>query len=135
MGIRVGNDLVSVADVRAAIARHGARYLRRVYTETEVADSSRHGEVAAERLAARFAAKEATIKVLRPSGGDAVPWRSIEVRRQPGGWVELELAGSAAHLATRAGVASLAVSLSHEADWATAVVIAEIRDRDRFRGI
>jgi holo-[acyl-carrier protein] synthase len=128
MGIRVGNDLVSVGEVRAAIAEHGQRYLRRVYTEAELADSSRHGEIVAERLAARFAAKEATMKVLRPLRDDAVPWRSIEIRRQPGGWVELELAGDAARLAAEAGVTTLSASLSHETDYATAVVVAEIRE-------
>ncbi|HWT95715.1 MAG TPA: holo-ACP synthase [Solirubrobacteraceae bacterium] len=127
MPVRVGIDLVRVEDVEDSINRHAERYLERVYTGRELADCrSEHG-VQAERLAARFAAKEAAIKVLRPDG-EAVPWLDIEVRREPGGWVELELARRAAGLAERAGVASLAVSLTHESGYASAVVIAELRD-------
>jgi holo-[acyl-carrier protein] synthase len=76
-------------------------------------------------LAARFAAKEATIKVLRP-GNDAIPWTDIEVTRQASGWVELRLTGAAATLATDAGITDLALSLTHEHGTACAVVIAEI---------
>ncbi len=61
MPLRVGIDTVEVAAVEAAIAAHGDRYLERVYTPREVADCN--GD--AERLAARFAAKEATFKALR----------------------------------------------------------------------
>jgi holo-[acyl-carrier protein] synthase len=76
-----------------------------------------------ERLAARFAAKEATLKVLRPHE-QGIPWNSIEVRRDPGGWVELALSGPAASLATDAGVTDLSLSISHEGQFATAVVVA-----------
>lgn len=118
--LRVGTDLLSVADVEAAIGAHADRYLRRVYTEGELEDC----QGSAQRLAARFAAKEAAIKVLRPVAR-AVPWREIEVRRDPGGWVQLHLLGSAAALAREEGLDGWAVSLAHEREWVTAVVIAE----------
>jgi holo-[acyl-carrier protein] synthase len=76
-----------------------------------------------ERLAARFAAKEAALKVLRP-GEVGVSLREIEVVRSPGGWVELELSGPAATLARESGLSELAVSITHEAGFASAVVIA-----------
>jgi holo-[acyl-carrier protein] synthase len=80
--------------------------------------------VAAASLAARFAAKEATIKVLRPE--DSTPaWKSIEVRRHPSGWCELHLTGEAARLAAAADVTDLAVSLTHDGDLAAAVVLAQ----------
>jgi holo-[acyl-carrier protein] synthase len=80
----------------------------------------------ASSLAARFAAKEATIKVLRPNGlpDEAVDWRSIEVRREETGWCSLRLTGEARVLAERAGVTDISVSLSHEGEMATAVVVA-----------
>ena len=120
---RVGIDLTSVSDVREAVAVHGDRYLKRVYTPRELLDCG--GDPA--RLAGRFAAKEAAIKVLRPLQDTALPWSDIEVLRQPGGHVELRLAGSAARRAEHEGLAAFAVSLSHEGDTACAVVLAEGR--------
>ena len=105
---------------------HGERYLERIYSEREVADCRTAGAVDPERLAGRFAAKEAAIKVLRP-GDDPVPWRDIEVRRDVTGWVELRLTGRAAALASDAGIEDLALSLTHERGLASAIVIAEIR--------
>jgi len=124
MSLRVGTDLVSVAEVRESVETHADRYLRHVYTEREISDCSTADGVRSERLAARFAAKEATIKVLRPRE-QAGLWRSIEVRRDAAGWVELALSGPAAALASDAGVTELALSISHEAGFATAVVVAD----------
>lgn len=121
MPLRVGIDLASVTKVRDSLASHGDRYLQRIYTPREIADS----RADPERLAARFAAKEATIKVLAP-GDEPVPWQTIGVVRGPAGAVELELTGHAAALAARAGITSLALSFSHEDDYACAVVVAEL---------
>jgi holo-[acyl-carrier protein] synthase len=121
--LRVGIDLVSVDSVRDSVNVHAEHYLRRVYTEREVRDCSKPGGVDPERLAARFAAKEATLKVLRP-GEVGVPWFEIEVRRNPEGWVELELSGAAAALAAAAGITELALSITHEGGFASAVVVA-----------
>jgi len=124
MGLRVGADIARVDDVAASVARFGDRYLGRVYTAHEIASCAGVPSVVAASLAARFAAKEATIKVLRPT--DAAPaWRSIEVRRHPSGWCELHLSGEAARLAAEAGITELAVSLSHEGGLAAAVVLAQ----------
>jgi holo-[acyl-carrier protein] synthase len=125
MAVRVGIDLARPDDVEQALAAHGERYLERVFTAREVGDCTTEHGVDAQRLAARFAAKEAAMKVLRPDG-DAVPWPDVEVVRAAGGWVELELHGAAAALAARAGIADLAVSLTHEDGLASAVVVAEL---------
>jgi holo-[acyl-carrier protein] synthase len=123
MSIRVGIDLVSVDSVRDSLNTHAEHYLRRVYTEREVEDCSTSAGVDPERLAARFAAKEATLKALRPDE-EGIPWNTIEVQRHPAGWVELQLSGPAAALAAGAGVTELALSIAHEKGFATAVVIA-----------
>jgi holo-[acyl-carrier protein] synthase len=120
MAQRVGIDLTSVEAVRDAISAHGERYLDRVYTPAEQADCA--GDPA--RLAGRFAAKEAALKVLRPATTDALPWNDIEVVRETGGHVELRLAGRAAAHASAQGLQDFAVSLSHEGDAACAVVVA-----------
>lgn len=125
MPVRVGIDTVTVEAVEESIRMHAERYLERVYTARELTECGTVGGVDAERLAARFAAKEATLKVLRPRD-DAVAWTSIEVRRDPAGWVELALSDRAAELAEEAGVAGLAVSLTHEGAYASAVVVAEL---------
>lgn len=122
--LRVGTDLVSVETVRDSIEAHAEHYLARVYTPREVEDCSSSGELDPERLAARFAAKEAALKVLRPRE-EGIPWNTIEVRRDPSGWVELALSGPAAALAADAGVSEMSLSIAHEGDFATAVVVAE----------
>jgi holo-[acyl-carrier protein] synthase len=121
--VRIGTDLVAVPDVQAAIESFASRYLDRVYTPAEQADCrTPDGAPDAARLAARFAAKEAALKALR-AGDAAVPWTAVEVRRLPDGAPELHVTGAAAALAERAGASELAVSLSHEAGLATAVVV------------
>ena len=126
MGIRVGTDLVAVHEVAESVAGFGSRYLERIYTEHEQNSCSGSAQVRAASLAARFAAKEATIKVLRPVGHQP-EWKSIEVLRHPAGWCTMALSGCAAALAEDAGISQLAVSLTHEGDMAAAVVVAFCR--------
>jgi holo-[acyl-carrier protein] synthase len=124
--LRVGVDLVRIADVSTSMARFGDRYAERVFTDTEraycVADEAR----TAERFAARFAAKEAALKVLRPSAQDGISWRSIEVRQLAEGACEIALHEAALALARRAGVSELTVSMSHEGEYAVATVVANV---------
>jgi holo-[acyl-carrier protein] synthase len=122
--IRVGADVATVRHVADSVAHFGDRYLQH-----EIASCAGSPVVAAAGLAARFAAKEATIKVLRPVGHQP-GWRSIEVRRDAGGWCSMCLSGHAATLAAadRAGITVLEVSLAHEDGIAAAVVVALCRD-------
>jgi holo-[acyl-carrier protein] synthase len=121
--IRVGADVVAIHQVAESVENFGARYLERIYTEHELSSCVGPPATRAASLAARFAAKEATLKVLRPRGHQP-DWRSVEVRRDPGGWCTIDLTGHAAVLAGRAGIAELAVSLTHDGDVAAAVVVA-----------
>jgi holo-[acyl-carrier protein] synthase len=131
--LRVGIDLASVDSVAESVQEHGQHYLERVYTDAELRDCESEAGVLAERLAARFAAKEAAIKVLRPGAQDVLPWRSIEVLSTLSGAVALQLSGPAAALAAEAGIEDLQVSITHEGLHACAVVIAEIRGDCRQR--
>jgi holo-[acyl-carrier protein] synthase len=122
---RVGIDLCHTADVEASIAQFGDRYLTRVFTERELAYANESIPQRAERLAARFAAKEATLKVLRPI--DVRPnWRSIEVMRSTHGWCDVSLTETAAAIAKAQGIEHLSLSMSHDAGIATAIVIADV---------
>ena len=133
--LRVGVDLVRVADVTASIARFGARYTERLFTAGERAYCDADVPQAVERYAARFAAKEATVKVFRVMAHDAIDPRSIEVRQLPEGACEIVLHDGAIALARRSGITEL--SMSHEQDYATATVVAcfaPVGDATRSRG-
>ena len=129
--LRVGTDLVPIGQVAESVARFGDRYVGRVYTAHEVSCCQGTPLVMAAGLAARFAAKEATIKVLRPVENQP-DWRSIEIRRDPAGWCSVHLTGGAAAMADEQGITNMAVSLTHEAGMAAAVVVAAC-DRDKER--
>ncbi len=122
----VGVDLVAVAEVQASLEAHGDRYARRLFTADERRYCARQAHAAAASFAARFAAKEATLKLLRPAAHDqGVPWSDIEVVRDDSGACDLALSGAALALARRRRLSGFSVSLSHEAGLAIAVVIAE----------
>lgn len=123
--VRVGVDVTAIAEVAEAVATFGDRYLHRLFTRHEI--ESCQGAPAS--LAARFAAKEAVVKVLEPSGARP-PWRDIEVVRRPDGACRLHLHGRAASLASERGVGPMSVSLSHEAGMAVAVVAASCTEPD-----
>ena len=120
--VAVGVDIAEVSEVQRSIDLFGAQYLDRIFTPGEQAQSAESSDPT-PHLAARFAAKEATIKVL--SVDDAIPpWTSMELRREPSGGPTLHLTGTAAQFALEKGIDSLLVSLSHESDMAIAVVVA-----------
>jgi holo-[acyl-carrier protein] synthase len=122
--LQVGIDLVEVAAVDAALRSPTAnRYLARVYTRSEIQDCTTNGQVDPRRLAARFAAKEAAMKALRV-GDHAIPWHAIEVVREVDGAPSLRLRGGASELARTAGLTAFSVSLSHELEYASAIVVA-----------
>jgi holo-[acyl-carrier protein] synthase len=128
LALKVGIDLVSVAGVEDSVRIHAERYLRRVYTSRELCDCvTSSGAPDARRLAARFAAKEATLKILR-AGDEAVPWHEIGVRSDRFGRPSVELAGGAAALARRRGIDAIEVSLTHEGPYAAAVVLAQMQE-------
>ena len=129
MGTRVGFDLVDVADVDAACDRWGERYLARVYTRGEIdACSALPPSGRLRRLAACFAAKEATLKVLEP-GDDEIPWQHIELCHRPNGDLTLRLTDTAQAFAERRGITELSVSVTWTDGVAAAVVLAGTGER------
>ena len=120
MPVYVGIDLVAVEQIRESIARYGDQFLDRVYTAAELEASNG----SASRLAARFAAKEATMKALGRND-EGVGWRSIEVVGSGHGRLSVRLRDGAAALAADRGVTKLSVSLTRRRGNAAAVVLAE----------
>jgi holo-[acyl-carrier protein] synthase len=122
-GLRVGLDLVQISRIRESLDRFGERFMRRLFSDAEIAYACESDGVCAERLAARFAAKEATIKALSMSEA-GIGWRDIEVCKLPEGACHLALHGKAKSWASGLGVSDVALSLSHDGDYAGAVVTA-----------
>jgi holo-[acyl-carrier protein] synthase len=119
MILRTGVDLIEIGRIEEVIARHGKRYLERIYTPAELQQLG-HG---AESLAGRFAAKEAVAKALG-SGIGAVGWKDIEVLGDEENAPGLKLYGTAAQRAKELGLATWSVSISHSMSHAVAFVVA-----------
>ena len=112
----LGIDIIKVDRIRATIDRFGARFSRRVLTPAE----ERYVRGRPETMAGRWAAKEAVSKVLG-LGVRGIGWRDIEVERLPTGQPSIRLHGRAARRAEQLGMARVAVSISHESDYAVAI--------------
>ncbi|HEV2356389.1 MAG TPA: holo-ACP synthase [bacterium] len=119
----IGIDIIEVDRIRRATVRWGDVFLSRVFTPRErgYAGASRS---AAERLAGRFAAKEAVMKALG-LGLRRMAWREIEIEGDPLGRPVVRLSGGAAEAAARLGVQAWFVSISHTRDLAVAHAVAE----------
>lgn len=122
--IRLGFDLARVGGIADSLRSFGRRFTDRIFTPAEVEYArSGAGPVCAERLAARFAAKEAVVKALDLAEA-GVSLRDIEVVKRGDGACSIALHGEARRVAQRMGVQHILVSLSHDGDCAGAVVHA-----------
>jgi holo-[acyl-carrier protein] synthase len=122
--VGLGLDIAEVDRIEAAIRRHGAPFLERLFTPAEVEYCERHKNKF-ERYAARFAAKEAAMKALGTGWSNGVRWRDIEVVRAPSGKPTLKLSGRAAEIASGMSIVNAALSITHSGNFALAEVILE----------
>lgn len=128
MIIGLGSDIIDIRRIEAVIARHGDRFLDRVFTPQERARAERRGERARiATYARRFAAKEAASKALGTGFSQGVFWRDLGVVNLSSGQPTLRLTGgAAARLAaiTPAGhAAQIALTMTDEPPYAQAVVM------------
>ncbi len=123
--MRMGMDVVDIRRISESIDKFGARFVQRLFSQGEISYAHSGEGQTAQRLAARFAAKEAAIKAFSLSEA-GVNWRDIEVQKLPDGACRLALHGKAARQAKQLGVSEIALSLSHDGDYAAAVVTALI---------
>jgi len=120
----IGVDIVDIARIQALLDRYGERFLARVYTKAETTYAMR-GANKAERLAGRFAVKEAVMKALGTGKSQGILWRDVETVRARSGKPEVHLHGQAVKWAqTRCGGA-VHVSITHDGGKAVAFVILE----------
>ena len=124
MIVGLGLDIAEIDRMEAAIVRHGAPILERLYTPSEVAYCESHRNKY-ERYAGRFAAKEATMKALGTGWRRGVRWRDIEVIREASGKPSLALKGAAKRVADGLGVRNICVTITHSGNLALAEVIFE----------
>ena len=124
MIVGTGVDISEVDRIAAAVKRFGDRFLQRVFTPAEIRYCLGKPN-AAERLAARFAAKEAGMKAIGTGLRHGVTWQDVEVVRLPGQRPMLQFHGKAAEFAARLGCKRTHLSLSHTKDQAIAYVILE----------
>jgi holo-[acyl-carrier protein] synthase len=123
----LGIDIIRVDRIRKTLERFGARFSRRVLTPGE----HRYVRDRPETLAGRWAAKEAVSKVLG-LGVRGIGWRDIEIERLPTGQPAVRLHGRAARRAEQLGMARIALSISHEADYAVAIAFGVRTAGGRF---
>jgi holo-[acyl-carrier protein] synthase len=117
--LRVGVDLIEIGRFVSAYQRYGQRFLRRIFTPTELAENEKN----MASLAARFAAKEAVAKAFG-TGIGRVSWQDIEICRGCSGEPILKLHGKAKQLASELYLDHWSISLSHTQDHAIAFVVA-----------
>lgn len=124
MIVGIGVDIVDVARVDALLARYRDRFLSRVFTEAE-AEYARRSVRAAERLAGRFAVKEALLKALGTGKSREIRWRDVETVPGPLGKPEVILHGNALKYMEKLGGQRVHVSVTHDGGKAVAFVILE----------
>jgi holo-[acyl-carrier protein] synthase len=124
MILGVGTDVAEVERIGKSVERFGERFLTRVFTARERVYAMRRANWA-ERLAARFAAKEAGMKAIGTGLSRGVSWQHVEVVNEPSGRPTLRLYGGALAAADALGVKRISVSLTHTKELAFAVVILE----------
>jgi len=122
--VGLGLDIAQIDRIEAAITRHGAPFLDRLFTPDEIAYCERFKN-RYERYAGRFAVKEAAMKALGTGWSRGVRWRDIEVTREPSGKPALRLQGAAREFADRMGVKHMSVTITHSGNLALAQVIFE----------
>jgi holo-[acyl-carrier protein] synthase len=120
----LGIDIVETARIRQVIERHGEQFLNRVYTPAEQAVGKIRAS-AQHFYAGRWAAKEAAAKALGCGIGSECAFNEIEVVDSEIGVPSLVFSGSAARTAAALGAKNVRVSITHEREYAAAVVIIE----------
>ncbi|UCD09942.1 MAG: holo-ACP synthase [Dehalococcoidales bacterium] len=117
-----GVDIIEISRIRKMVKRWGKRFLDRIYTEKELQICKGRPD----RLASRFAGKEAVMKALG-TGARGISWREIEIDSQPSGKPVVNLYGKAQEKAQSLGLNELVISLSDSKEYSVAFVVGEMK--------
>jgi len=118
-----GIDLVDFPRIEQMVNRHSRRFLDRLFTPAEqaYADSNKNGM---EKLAGRFAAKEAVLKLMGTGWRGKIAWTDIEIVNSPTGQPQVTLTGEVEKIAKKLGIEQISVSITHTANFAIASAVA-----------
>lgn len=118
-----GIDLVDFTRIEQMLERHGQAFLERVFTPAErsYAESNKNG---AEKLAGRFAAKEAILKLVGTGWRGKIAWTDIEVLNNSAGQPEVTITGQVREIAAKMGIEHISLSITHTANFAIASAVA-----------
>ncbi len=117
-----GIDLVDFRRIEEMINRHGSRFLDRIFTQTEQQQASVIKN-RIERLAGRFAAKEAILKLLGTGWRGKIAWTDIEVVNNRFGQPQVNLDGEVKKIASKMRVRDISLSITHTANFAIASAV------------
>jgi holo-[acyl-carrier protein] synthase len=118
-----GIDLVDFPRIEQMLKRHKRRFLDRIFTAAEQAYANSNKN-STEKLAGRFAAKEAVLKLLGTGWRGKIAWTEIEIINNPAGQPVVTLAGEVKTIAESLGVEKISVSITHTANFAIASAVA-----------
>ena len=118
-----GIDLVDCPRIEEMIKRHGRRFVNRVFTAAEQAYADANKD-RVEKLAGRFAAKEAILKLMGTGWRGKIAWTDIEIVNNAAGQPEVTLDGEVKKLADKFGIKHISVSITHTANFAIASAVA-----------
>jgi holo-[acyl-carrier protein] synthase len=118
-----GIDLVDRPRIKQLIDRHGQRFLDRVFTPAEQAYANKNRD-SIEKLAGRFAAKEAVLKLMGTGWRGKIAWTDIEVVNNQFGQPKVTLSGEVRKIADKLGITDISISITHTANFAIASAVA-----------
>jgi holo-[acyl-carrier protein] synthase len=118
-----GIDLVDCPRIEQMIQRHGERFINRVFTAAEQAYAQANKNDI-EKLAGRFAAKEAILKLMGTGWRGKIAWTDIEIINNAAGQPEVSLSGEVGKIAEQLGIRHISVSITHTANFAIASAVA-----------
>ncbi len=127
MILSIGIDIIEVHRIREVLLRT-PRFAERVFTIAERAYCESRGVVAAQHYAARFAAKEATLKALQTGWSGGIAWQDAEIASRDSGAPYLVFHGQVKELFKKSGASAAHLSLSHTSEHAIAQVVLEKAD-------
>ena len=127
-----GIDLVDCPRIEEMVKRHGERFVKRVFTAAEqaYAEASKNR---IEKLAGRFAAKEAVLKLIGTGWRGKIAWTDIEIINNHAGQPEVTLDGEVKKIADKLGIKHISVSITHTADFVIASAVALARSSDESK--
>jgi len=125
--IATGIDLIECQRIRQVWQRHGDHLLERLLTSAERAYVQSHRDLI-PRLAGRFAAKEAILKVLGTGWRGQIAWRDMEILNNPSGMPTVSLTGECARIAAQLGITQILISITHTENFAAATATGVSND-------